>query len=170
MERLNAECERFVVQAIAANIPLQEISRAVNVYFTVDLSEEELRLYDPTHDLSPERLSPYLIRLFAATRACYRAGIESWADECAAGYGTKTHRLAVLQRTHDKNWDDGDTTELNPRKHWIVLNILEEARLVANDLYEQGGNVLTGDVRMIQLMTLGWDVDELLKDYAGDDS
>ncbi len=168
MKQLSEECQRFIVQAIAASMPLQEVSQAVNILYEVHISEEELRLYDPTQELSPDRLSPYLIRLFAATRECYRTGLDSWADECAAGHVTKDYRLALLQRTLDTTWDRSARAELSPRKSWLALNLVEEAAKVSNDWYEQGGDVSTGDGRMFRLITLGWDVDELLKDYAGD--
>jgi hypothetical protein len=169
MKQLSEECQRFIVQAIAVSMPLPEVSQAVKIHSMADLSEEELRLYDPTQDLNPDRVSPYLIRLFAATHAYYQAGINSWADECVAGYATKGHRLARLQRAYDIIEDGDDIAKLSPQKTWLVLNILEEVAKVSNDWYERGGDVSTGDARMIRLVTLGRDVDELLKDYAGDD-
>jgi hypothetical protein len=170
MKQLSEECRRFIVQAIAVSIPLQEVSRAVQAYFMVALSEEELRLYDPTQDLSPDWLNPYLIRLFAATRECYLTGIDSWADECAGGHVTKDYRLGLLQRSFDTTWDGNNIAQLSPRECWLVMGILEEAAKVSNDWYEQYGDASTDDAQMIRLITLGWDIDELLKDYTGDDS
>jgi hypothetical protein len=169
MKQVTEECQRFIVQAIAAYMPLQEVSKAAHVYFMEDLSEQELRFYDPTQDLNPERISPHLIRLFAATRECYRTGIDSWADECATGHVTKNYRLALLQRTLDSAKAGNDIAQPGSSYDWLVLNLLEEAAKVSNDWYEQGGDVSTGDERMFRLITLGWDVDELLEDYAGDD-
>jgi len=128
-----------------------------------------LRFYDLTQDPSLDRTSPFLIRLFAATRAAYEAGLESWADECAAGYGVKGYRLTLLQHIFDGVPDWGDETRSGPREDWLVLNLLEEAAKVSNDWYEQGGDVPTGDARMIRLVTLSRDAGEMLKDYEGGD-
>lgn len=170
MKQLSKECQQFLVQGLAVSMPLAELSEALHVYFMAELSEEELRLYDPTQNLSPEQMSPYLIRLFAATRECYRVGRSSWADECADGHGVKGHRLVLIQRTFDQIWDTRDIADLSPCKLWLVLNLLEEAAKVSNDWYEQGGDTSTGDERMIRLVTLAWDTEQLLKDYAGDES
>jgi hypothetical protein len=170
VKQLSEECQQFIVQAIAASMPLQELSQAVSVYFMVELSEDDLRLYDPTQNLEPSHIGPYLIRLFAATRACYELGLSHWADECAAGHGVKGHRLVLIQRTFDQIWDTRDIADLSPCKTWLVLNLLEEAAKVSNDWYEQGGDTSIGDARMMRLVALAWDVDELLKDYAGDES
>lgn len=167
MAGLNQEALQFFIQARACSLPVEEVAQALRLHFVAEVSEEELRLYDPTRDPSPDHIGPFHIRLFAATRATYEAGLESWADECAAGSGTKEHRLALLQHTFDGIRDWNDLAGLSPRDSWLMLQFLEEARKISNDWYEQGGDVQAGDARMMQLVTLGRDVNELLKDYEG---
>jgi hypothetical protein len=77
--------------------------------------------------------------------------------------------LVWLQRIFDSIWDGDDLSQLSARGHWLLLNILDEARKISNDLYEQNNDVSNGDVWMIQLITLAWDVEKLLKDYTDED-
>lgn len=168
MAKLDEECRRFIVRALACSVSPSEIARAANVYFTARISEHDVRLYDPTHGLSPDRITPYLIRLFAATRADYAAGLESWAEERAAGRGTSGERLALLQRTLDTFYDGAEVSNFTPSQQWLALEILEEARKISNGEYEQSGDAAAGDARMILLITLSKDVYELLEDYAAD--
>lgn len=167
MAGLNQEALQFFIQARACSLPAEGVAQALKLHFMTEVSDEELRLYDPTCDPSPDRIGPFHIRLFAATRATYEAGLESWAGECSAGHGTKEHRLILLQHTFDGIRDWNDLTGLGPRDSWLMLQCLEEAAKVSNDWYEQGGDVQAGDARMIGLVTLGRDVNELLKDYEG---
>lgn len=167
MAKLNQEALQFFIQARACSIPVEEVTQALKLHFTTEISEEELRLYDPTRDPSPDYIGPFHIRLFAATRATYEAGLESWSDECSTGSGTKEHRLALLQHTFDGIRDWNDLAGLSPRDSWLMLQFLEEARKSSNHWYEQSGDVQAGDAQMIRLTTLGRDVNELLKDYEG---
>ena len=167
MAGLNQEALQFFIQARACSLPVEEVAQALKLHFVAEVSEEELRLYDPTRDPSPDHIGPFHIRLFAATRATYEAGLEVWAGECSAGYGTKAHRLILLQHTFDEIEGWKDVVSLGPRNAWLMLEILEESAKVSNDWYEQGGDVQMGDARMIGLATLGRDVNELLKDYEG---
>ena len=171
MAELDQEALRFFIQARACSVPVDEVARALKLHFMTEVSEEELRLYDPTRDPSPNHIGPFYIRLFAATRDTYEAGLESWpGGESSAGYGTKEHRLALLQHTFDGIQGRDDLESLSPRDAWLMFQILEEAAKVSNDWYEEGGDVQAGDARMIGLATLGRDVNELLKDYEGEDS
>lgn len=167
MTMLSEECQRFIVRALACSMPPSEVARAANTYFAAHISEQDVRLYDPTQDLSPDRITPYLIRLFAAARADYAAGLESWAKARAAGRATSGYRLALLQGALDTFYDGTDVSKFTPSQQWLALEILEEARKISNGEYEQSGDA-AGDARMILLITLSKDVDELLEDYAAD--
>lgn len=168
MTNLSEECRRFIVRALACSVPSAEIVRAANIHFTAPISEQEVRLYDPTYGFSLDRLSPHLIRLFAATRVDYAASLESWAEEHVAGRSVPGYRLARLQSALDRFYDGTDVSQFTPSQRWLALEILEEARKISDGEYEQSGDAAASDARMILLITLSKDVDELLEDYAAD--
>jgi len=112
MERLNAECEEFIVQGLACLMSPTEVVMAVRVQFDVDISEQRVQRFDPAKT-GGARLSQPLRDLFAATRERY---IET---ACDVGLAHLRYRLEVLQHLLHC------AKETN--KHWLALQCLEIA-------------------------------------------
>jgi hypothetical protein len=162
-KQLNEDCVRFIIQALACSMPPSQIAKGANISFMAEISEEDVRLYDPTLNLSSDHLTPYLIRVFAATRAFYLAGLMSALDdESAAGHATAQYRLAVLQNAVER--------AMAAKQDWLTMEILEEAAKESNNWYEGDGDDSTRNETLIRLVTLTQDLDEMLQTYQGNDS
>ena len=160
-QNLSEECVRFVVQTLACDLPPLAVARAANLQYMAGVSEDEVRLYDPTLNLSPDHINPNLIRLFAATREFYTTGLNTLIDERAAGRATREERLVMLQDALDKVVDADQPC--------VVMEILEQAAKESNDWYEDKDHPSIRDAALIRLVTLSWDREDLLNLYQGDD-
>lgn len=113
MKRLNGECKRFIVQALACFMSPAEIVESVKAEFNIDIDRRLVQSYDPTKSPGAERLGQPLRDLFATTRERYLSS----ADEI--GIAHLRHRLEHLQRVLDKAEKAGNLS--------LILQVLEAA-------------------------------------------